>query len=155
MQIILVKAATDDAEDILAMQKIAFAPLLEKYKDYETNPAAESLDKVKARLQSKNIHIYFIESGENRVGLIRLVVDTDVINLKQILILPCFQKKGYAREALLQAERLYPEARRWQLDTILQEERLCRLYSNAGYVPTGKIEKINENMSLIYFSKQL
>ena len=93
MQIILVKAATDDAEDILAMQKIAFAPLLEKYKDYETNPAAESLDKVKARLQSKNIHTYFIESGENRVGLIRLVVDTDVINLKQILILPCFQKK--------------------------------------------------------------
>lgn len=155
MDITLCRANAGDAEDILAMQKIAFASLLEKYKDYKTNPAAESLDKVKARLQSKNIHTYFIESGENRVGLIRLVVDTDVINLKQILILPCFQKKGYAREALLQAERLYPEARRWQLDTILQEERLCRLYSNAGYVPTGKIEKINENMSLIYFSKQL
>ena len=41
MNIRLKKAALNEAEFILKMQKEAFAELLEKYQDYETNPANE------------------------------------------------------------------------------------------------------------------
>lgn len=153
MQITLCKATVDDAEEILAMQKIAFAPLLEKYGDYQSNPAAESLETVKSRLNSDNIFTFFILLGDIKVGTIRVRVQDKICNLKQIIILPRYQHNGYARKAISLAEELFPLAECWELDTILQEERLCRLYTNAGYVPTGKIEKINENMSLIYFSK--
>ena len=91
MQIILVKAATDDAEEILEMQKAAFAPLLEKYKDLRTNPAAESLETVEDRLKSADTDTYFIVLGRTKIGVVRVKVQNDICNLKQILILPEYQ----------------------------------------------------------------
>lgn len=35
----LIRATADDAEQIWNMQKVAFADLLEKYQDFDTNPA--------------------------------------------------------------------------------------------------------------------
>lgn len=156
MRIKLFKANVEDAKKIFAMQKIAFTPLLDKYGDYATNPAAENINIVASRFQSENIHTYFIVSEDNiKVGLIRILDKNEVVFLKQILIMPAYQKRGYACEAIAMVEQMYPNAARWELDTILQEDRLCRMYANAGYVPTGRIEKINENMSLIYLCKQL
>lgn len=45
MNIELVKANETDAEKIWNMQKVAFAELLERYQDFETNPASEPLEK--------------------------------------------------------------------------------------------------------------
>jgi len=39
------------------------------------------------------------------------------------------------------------------LDTILQEKSNCYLYEKIGYKKTGQIEKINENMDIIYYEK--
>ncbi len=50
MEVRLQKASREDAEEILAMQKDAFSDLLNKYKDYDTSPANESLDKTLERL---------------------------------------------------------------------------------------------------------
>ncbi|WP_339242407.1 hypothetical protein [Paenibacillus sp. FSL F4-0243] len=46
MGISLCKADVSDAEFIHQMQVKAFMPLLEKYKDYETSPANESVEKM-------------------------------------------------------------------------------------------------------------
>ena len=154
MQITLGRATIENAEEIFEMQRVAFAPLLEKYGDYHTNPAAESLETVKSRLKSDNTFTYFILLDDIKIGAIRVKVQDNICNFKQILILPRYQHNGYARQAMSLAEGLFPQAEHWELDTILQEKRLCRLYTNAGYIPTGKIEKINEKMSLIYFSKK-
>ena len=55
MRIKLFKANVEDAKKIFAMQKIAFTPLLDKYGDYATNPAAENINIVASRFQSENI----------------------------------------------------------------------------------------------------
>lgn len=46
-----VEANVSDAQIIWEMQEIALAELLQKYGDYETSPANETLDKVKSRLE--------------------------------------------------------------------------------------------------------
>lgn len=46
MDIILEKATETDAEVIFQMQIDSFSPLLHKYKDYETNPANETIEKL-------------------------------------------------------------------------------------------------------------
>ena len=51
MEIKLVRANVDDAETIWKMQIEAFTELLQRYQDYETSPANESLEKVQGRLQ--------------------------------------------------------------------------------------------------------
>ena len=46
----LERAGEQDAETIWKMQVGAFAELLKKYHDYDTNPGAESLERVRAKL---------------------------------------------------------------------------------------------------------
>ena len=44
MEITLEKATESDATDLFQMQIDSFSPLLHKYKDYETNPANETIE---------------------------------------------------------------------------------------------------------------
>lgn len=50
MTITLEKATSEDAEALHAIQIKSFLPLLKKYKDPETNPACESIDKTLKRI---------------------------------------------------------------------------------------------------------
>lgn len=54
---------------------------------------------------------------------------------------------------MLETEAIYPEIKKWQLETIQQEPHLVRLYQKLGYQLTGYVEKINDAMSLVYFEK--
>ena len=47
----LVRAVLSDAEELYELQKACFQALLEKYQDYELNPAAEPLEKTIGRLR--------------------------------------------------------------------------------------------------------
>ena len=51
------------------------------------------------------------------------------------------------------AESLYPNAGRWELDTILQEQKLCHLYEKMGYRKTGKTQRIKDGMDIVFYAK--
>ena len=52
-------------------------------------------------------------------------------------------------------EKLYPDAILWKLDTIAQEEYLCRLYEKLGYRKTGKTETVQPGMDLVFYEKNM
>jgi len=52
-------------------------------------------------------------------------------------------------------EHLYPDARKWELDTIAQEEKLCHLYEKMGYRKTGRVEKLKDGMDIVYYEKNM
>ena len=58
VEMILKKASLEDAEQLHEMQRRSFSQLLQKYQDYETNPAAESLEKTIERLQRAGSDYY-------------------------------------------------------------------------------------------------
>ena len=148
----LEKASDADAEEILSMQQSAFAPLLKKYKDYETNPAAESLERVRERLAYTYTDTFFIVVENTKVGCIRIAHNNEVCTLKQILILPQFQGNGYAQTAIALAESLYSQ-KVWRLDTIKQENKLRHLYEKLEYKQTGKEQKVSDIITLIFYQK--
>lgn len=49
MEVTLLRVNIDDAKELYAMQVDAFKELLEKYQDFDTNPANESMENVEAR----------------------------------------------------------------------------------------------------------
>ncbi len=153
MQVTLIKASLTDAEEFLDIQKKAFWPLLEKYQDENTNPANESLQNTLRRFNNPQRDMYFICVGNNRIGMMIIASSQDRCTLIRIGILPEYQNKGYAQKAILNVEKLYPNATVWTLDTIKQEEKLCYLYEKMGYVRTGKEERIKDGMDLIFFAK--
>ena len=148
----LIRAGADDAQALWEMQVQAFSGLLEKYRDYGTSPAAEKLEKVQARL-SDGSFFYFICEGGEKVGAIRIVVGEDgTKRISPLFIMQRFRRKGYAMQAIRLAENLHGK-HGWALETILQEDGNCRLYERLGYKRTGRTEKINEYMDLVYYEK--
>lgn len=156
MEITLLRAAIGDASELHAMQTEAFKELFEKYRDFDTSPANEGVEKVEARLKQDFTFYYFICIGEQKVGAVR-VIDTkeDSRNkrISPIYILPEFQGKGIAQEAIQLCEKMHGKEN-WELDTILQESKNCHLYEKMGYRQTGKTEVINERLTLVFYEKR-
>ena len=154
MGISLEKVARGDVEIVWKMQTEAFSGLLEKYRDYETSPAAEGLDKVLARFEQPWTSYYFIIADGSRVGAVRVIDKKDGSRkrISPIWIMEEYRNRGYAQQAIKALENLYGSDN-WCLDTILQEKGNCHLYEKMGYHRTGKTEKINDLMDIVFYEK--
>ncbi len=152
--IILKPVTEEDIETVWKMQVEAFSGLLEKYRDFELSPAAESMDKVAARFGQPWTTYYFIMADEEKAGVIRVVDKKDGSRkrISPVWIMPEYRNKGYAQQAILEAEKIYGSDH-WCLDTILQEKGNLHLYEKLGYHRTGRIDKINDRMDIVYYEK--
>ena len=150
----LIAAEQDDMRTIWEMQIRGFADLLEKYQDYETSPGAESFEKVMAKYRQPWTTYYFITAGNETVGAMRVIDKKDGSRkrISPIWIMPEHRNKGYAQAAITAAEQIHGSGN-WCLDTILQEEGNLHLYEKLGYHQTGKIEKINDRMDIVFYEK--
>ena len=156
MGIKLVRATVDDAKELHTMQIESFKELLEKYQDFDTNPANESVEKVKTRLKQEFTYFYFICADSQKAGAIRIIDKKETGKIKRIspiFVLPEFQGMGIAQEAIQLCEKIHGDDE-WELDTILQEPKNCHLYEKMGYRPTGKTKVINELLTLVFYEKK-
>ena len=154
MAVQLIRASADDAPEIHAMQLEAFAELLERYRDYDTSPGAESVDKVRARLMQGWTYFYFIVLDGEKIGAIRVVdgKNGEAKRISPLFIMPAYRDRGYAQQAILEAERLHG-SENWSLGTIRQEAGNCHLYEKMGYHLSGTETVVNEKMTIIGYEK--
>lgn len=148
------RASLADAKKIWNMQKEAFAELFEKYRDFETSPAAEPLEKTIFRLKQPETYFYMIQLDGQAVGAVR-VVDLGDENRKRIspiFILPEFRNMGIAQKAIKAIEEIHG-SKNWELDTIMQEKENCHLYEKMGYRTTGETKIINDKLTLVFYQK--
>ena len=155
MKIELIRASLKDAKEIWKMQVKSFKNLLDKYQDFETNPASETILNVEMRLKQNFTFFYFIFIDNKKVGAIRVVDYKEKNKNKRILplfILPEYRNKGIAQSVIKICEEIHGNTN-WELSTILEEKGNCYLYEKLGYHPTGKIQVINDRLTLIFYHK--
>ena len=155
MAIHLRKATEADLRQILYIQVKSFAQLLLKYEDFESSPAAEGMEDIRQRFRQPFTDYYLIMLDDQEIGMLRVCDFGENCRLSPLCILPEFQGKGYAQQAMAIMEELYPRARMWQLDTIAQEEKLRHLYEKMGYRRIEKTEQIKAGMELVYYEKPM
>lgn len=156
MEIELLRADIKDAKEIHAMQIEAFKELLEKYHDFDTNPANESVEKVEARLKQDFTYYYFICADSRKAGVVRVIDKKENRTNKRIspiFVLPEFQGQGIAQKAIRLCEEIHGNEN-WELDTILQEPKNCYLYEKMGYRQTGSTRAVNEKLTLVLYEKR-
>ncbi len=154
MNVELIPVKRDDIENVWKMQLEAFSELLQKYQDHDISPAAESMDKVTARFEQPWTKYYYIVADGVNVGVIRVIDKKDGSRkrISPMWIMKEYRNKGYAAQAITEAEKIYgPD--HWCLDTILQEPGNLHLYEKMGYHQTGRIDKINDRMDIVYYEK--
>ena len=157
MNVQLVRATVEDSNCLYDMQVKAFMPPLKKYEDYDTSPANEPIERTLQRINYGFGMFYKIIDDGEPVGGIRILwwENTTRFRLGLIFVLPEYQGKGIAQEAIKMVENLYPHATSWELDTILQEKGNCYLYEKMGYRQIGEIKVINDRLTLVYYKKEL
>jgi RimJ/RimL family protein N-acetyltransferase len=156
MTITIEKATANDAEAIHAMQVKSFLPLLDKYKDTDTNPACELIDKTLHRIERPSRGFYKILRDGTLVGGIAIKqIDPKIIFLGPIFVDPIFQNQKIAQKALSLIEDVFSEIDFFELATFAQEEGNVHLYEKVGYVATGEHKKISDSLEVIFFRKNL
>lgn len=150
----LVQAKPEEAEMAAGLQRLGFAELLERYQDHDTNPANEGVERILWKIRNPGSFYYFIKVGQNIVGAIRLVDEGNGSRkrISPLYILPEYRGKGYAQQAMMEAERIHG-ANHWELGTILEEKGNCYLYEKMGYHQTGSRTAINEKMTIVGYEK--
>jgi len=157
--IILKLATIEDAQLLHKLQVEAFMSLYEKYHDDDMSPAMEALERVQEKIEELDSEFYIIQFEGMAVGGIRVrhydkgVKVKNVSWISPVFVLPNFQNKGIAKEAIHKIFTLYPDVVTWKLDTIKQEEGNCHLYEKCGFVRVGKEHVINEQMTLVEYEK--
>ncbi len=146
--------SSDYANIVHNIQKKSFEPLLNKYHDYEINPAMESVEQIREKIDRANTIAYIFELNDIYVGWVRVMKLEDMTyKISALCVLPEYQNRGIAQEALKQIESSHLNAQKWTLDTIIQEKRNCHLYEKLGYVKVGELEQINERMAVVKYVK--
>lgn len=156
MNISLIKAELKDVEIVHTMLIKSFMPLLEKYRDYDTSPANEPIEKTIDKITQSYSDYYIIKSDGIDVGGVRIVKMNDKhYRVSPIFILPKYQGNKIAQRVFQILEQTYSDANGWELDTILQEQGNCHLYEKVGYKRTGETKIINNKLTLVFYEKYL
>ncbi|MEC0238422.1 GNAT family N-acetyltransferase [Paenibacillus dokdonensis] len=156
MELSLFKAGIDEASMIHEMQVKTFMPLLNKYQDFETSPANETVERIIDRLKQSFTDYYIIKNSNISVGAIRIVrKENKTFRVSPVFILPEHQGKGIAQRVFSIIENIYNDATVWELATILQEQGNCYFYEKLGYQKTGGIKEINDKMTIVFYEKCL
>ena len=144
-----------DIDTVFEIQRTAFRPLYEKYRDSDTSPYKERKETILRKYTKAGTSGYLFFLDKTAVGAVRIHVDEAGRSgrVSALCVLPRYQGRGIAQAALLEIERRHPDVERWFLDTILEEAGSCHLYEKIGYEKTGEMKAVNEKMTLVFYEK--
>ncbi|UQZ82174.1 Acetyltransferase (GNAT) family protein [Paenibacillus konkukensis] len=153
VNISLKKAVVSDAEAIFDMQIEAFLPLLAKYRDFATNPANETIERVIRRIANPSGGFYKIMADRKLAGAICVYWKEDGLRfwISPMFLHPQYQGQGIAQQSIAGIFDMFPQAASWELATIAEEERNCYLYEKMGFRRTGVQKALNERATLVYY----
>ena len=154
MNVTLQPADLADAELLWEMQKESFCSTYETYRDEDTTPYLEPLERTQMRLREPITSYYVIRADGIPVGGIRVRDQGRQAPkvLGPVYVLPEHRGKGIAQQAIRLVEEIHG-SKNWLLDTIMQEKGNCRLYEKMGYRYVGISKVVNERMTLVYYKK--
>ena len=147
------KATNEESVELLALQRKVFMPLYEKYRDHDTSPATESMERFLRRFDLGDYYKILFE--DEVVGSVFVYeISPGLMKLSTINILEEYQGKGISQEVIIRLEGMYPQAYRWELETILTEPKNCYLYEKVGYKQFGEKKIINDRLTLVKYFKE-
>lgn len=150
MTLIIRKSTLDDIEDLLPIQKASFQDDLEKYQDFETNPACETFEKLEENIQ-KYHHFTILE--ENAIlGAIDVRGNKERMHIDKVFIAPSKQNNGTGTLAIQFLEKQFSDVKLWTLYTPYLSFRNHYFYEKFGYKKTKEVQ-LTDKLILFKYEK--
>ena len=143
-------ATIDDAETILALQRLAYQSEAAIYDDFTLRPFTETLGDMRERSYDRRF-LKAVEDGQI-VGSVRAFQKDATCHVERLIVHPNYQRRGIGTALLNMIETCFPTASRFELFTGHKSESNIRLYERLGYRAIRQ-EQVSEKLRLIVMEK--
>ena len=144
------QATTNDAAEILALQKLAYVSESEIYDDFSIQPMTQTLDEL---VREFAFHTIFKTVQNGRiVGSVRTQLDDGTCRVGKLMVHPEAQNLGMGSALMRHLENYYHEAGRFELFTGHKSLRNLYLYAKLGYREFKQVQ-VNKHLWLVYMEK--
>jgi N-acetylglutamate synthase-like GNAT family acetyltransferase len=143
-------AQLEDAEEILALQKLAYLSEAEIHDDYTIPPLTQTLEETKVEFRAQLVLKATLEGKV--IGSVRAYMEGGTCCIGKLIVHPDYQNRGIGTRLMHEIEVCFPEAERYELFTGYKSERNLHLYNKLGYRPF-KTKKVTEKLTLVFLEK--
>ena len=148
---IIERAAPQDAQEILELQKIAYQSEAALHNDYTIPPLTQTLEEMRAELDRQ---LFLKATSEGRIaGSVRAFVRDGTCFVGRLIVHPDWQNQGLGARLLSEIESAFGQVHRFELFTGHMSERNLAFYAKRGYRPF-KERKVSDALTLVFLEKQ-
>ncbi len=150
-KIIVQRATIENAEEILELQKIAYASEAELYNDLTIPPLHQTLKEI---LSEFNQQVFLKITLEKRIiGSVRCRLEKETCHIGKLIIHPEQQNCGIGTRLLHAAENQFPEAERYELFTGQKSIKNLHIYEKNGY-RIFNTARVSEKLTFVFLEKK-
>jgi ribosomal protein S18 acetylase RimI-like enzyme len=128
---IIAQANTSDAEEILALQKLAYQREGERYNDFTLPPLTQTLAEIQADFQ-KMLFLKAVIKGKI-IGSVRAYLSDGACFIGRLIVHPDYQNQGIGTKLMNKIEDRFEQAKRFELFTGHKSEGPLHIYHKLGY----------------------
>ena len=128
---IIVPATLDDAQAMLALQRIAFEPEALAEQTREIPPLQETVDDIRAHIRGATV--LKAMDGDRLLGSVRGIVTASTCLIRILVVAPHAQGRGIGAMLLEAIEYAHPRVERFELTTNMAMAGNLRFYLRRGY----------------------
>ena len=125
------RATLEDSEEILALQKLAFAAEARLYGEENVQPLRQTLLSMQEDIRQQVV--LKAMSGARIVGSVRAKLSGETCEVGRLVTHPDFQRRGIGTALLHAIETHFPKAECFELFTAENSAPNIRLYERSGY----------------------
>jgi len=150
IRITIEPAQVGDADEILALQRLAYQSEAEINRDFTIPPLTQTPAEIESEFERK----IFLRAKMNGriIGSVRAELRDGTCHIGRLIVHPDRQKRGVGSRLLREIEARFPQVERFELFTSERSQRNLHLYQKSGY-RIFKREPMNERVTLIYLEK--
>lgn len=148
---IVERANVEDAEEILALQKLAYQSEAAIYNDDTIPPLTQTLEEIEADF-AEQVFLKVVVDGRI-VGSVRTHVQEGTCVVGRLIVHPDFQNQGIGVMLLNGIEETFCDAGRFELFTGSRSEKNLYLYQKLGY-RIFRSEELTDKVSLVFLEKR-
>ena len=143
-------ADVQDAQEILALQKLAYQTEALLYNDNTIPPLTQNLEEMQADFPDN----LFLKASDERkiIGSVRGQMHQNTCLIGRLIVHPDHQGRGIGTALMDAIEERFSEADRFELFTGHKSEGNLRFYERLGYRPFRR-ERVSDTLELVYLEK--
>lgn len=146
----LENAKTEDLEQILVLQKTAYASEAERYGDNDLPPLKQTLAEI---IEEFSDHLFLkLELDDRIIGSVRARLEGGTCFIGKLIVHPNYQNLGLARLLMETLEKRFETVDRFELFTGHKSEPALNLYYQLGYSIFS--EKPLDTHTLVFLQKK-